>query len=172
MKLAPKIGLWITTIIWVGVIAGLWGNNHYQLTHGKKIQLKTIPVDPRDLFRGDYVTLRYEISSLNLDSLGQSEQYFTNNSTVFVSLTEKDGFWHAIQVHDEMPEDGIFIRGRVIQGSQNTIAIKYGIESYFVPEGKGRDIEDQYSQGNLAVSVAVSPYGKGYISGLKVSVEK
>lgn len=32
------------------------------LTSGREIVLETVPVDPRSLFRGDYVTLRYAIS--------------------------------------------------------------------------------------------------------------
>ena len=30
---------------------------------------KTRPVDPRDLFRGDYVILNYEISNVNLEDV-------------------------------------------------------------------------------------------------------
>ncbi|MEQ8611292.1 MAG: GDYXXLXY domain-containing protein, partial [Parvibaculum sp.] len=33
------------------------------------VTLETAPVDPRDIFRGDYVILNYAISSLALDNL-------------------------------------------------------------------------------------------------------
>jgi uncharacterized membrane-anchored protein len=35
------------------------------LKSGREITLPVKPVDPRDIFRGDYVTLGYDISSLN-----------------------------------------------------------------------------------------------------------
>ena len=56
-------------IIWFVIIAGFIGYKEYTLSQGQKILLKTIPLDPRDLFRGDYVVLNYEISQLNLDSI-------------------------------------------------------------------------------------------------------
>ena len=36
---------------------------------GRKIILQTIPVDPRDLLRGEYVDLRYEISDITLENI-------------------------------------------------------------------------------------------------------
>lgn len=167
MKISPKIGLWLISVLWVGGIAFLWAKNEYELTHGTEIVLKTAPIDPRDLFRGDYVTLRYEISELNLDSLGRSDLYLTRNSTVFVSLTEKNGYWEASRVQTKMPEQGVFLRGRVVRAIDRIVDVKYGIESYFVPEGKGKEIEKQHAAGNLKVLVSVSPYGKGKLKGLK-----
>ena len=32
------------------------------LSSGQEVVLQTVPVDPRDLLRGDYVILRYDIS--------------------------------------------------------------------------------------------------------------
>lgn len=167
MRISPKLGLWLTTIIWAGVIAFLWAKNEYELNHGTEIVLKTAPVDPRDLFRGDYVTLHYEISTLNLDSLGQSDLYLGRNSTVFVSLIEKNGYWEATQAQTKMPKQGVFLRGRVTRTFDRSVEINYGIESYFVPEGQGKEIEKQYAAGNLKVVVSVSLYGKGKLKGLK-----
>lgn len=171
-RISPKIGLWITTILWVCVIAGLWAKNEYQLTHGKEILLKTAPVDPRDLFRGDYVVLRYEISSLNLDSLEQDDLYLKRNSVIFVDLAKKNGYWHATKIHTEIPANGIFLRGQVTRVYNKTVEIKYGIESYFVPEGEGKKIEQQYADRKVDVVVAVSPYGQGLLKGLKISERK
>ena len=36
------------------------------LASGRTILLETVPVDPRDLLRGDYVLLRYKISDVPL----------------------------------------------------------------------------------------------------------
>jgi uncharacterized membrane-anchored protein len=44
------------------------GYRHYWIETGEKIMLRVEPVDPRDLFRGDYVSLSYEISSLDRSS--------------------------------------------------------------------------------------------------------
>ena len=49
-------------ILQVMVLAYMAGEREYILKNGKLIHLRTAPVDPRDLFRGDYVRLNYEIS--------------------------------------------------------------------------------------------------------------
>ena len=36
---------------------------------GTKVVLQTIPVDPRDLLRGEYVALRYEISEVTVENI-------------------------------------------------------------------------------------------------------
>ena len=38
------------------------------LTFGERVRLATLPVDPRDIFRGDYVTLRFAVESVPLAS--------------------------------------------------------------------------------------------------------
>ena len=43
------------------VLAGEYTNAVYPLWTGQEIKLKTVPVDPRSLFRVNYARLRYEI---------------------------------------------------------------------------------------------------------------
>jgi uncharacterized membrane-anchored protein len=38
---------------------------------GEEIFIKTKPLDPRDIFRGDYVQLNYEINDINLEKLDE-----------------------------------------------------------------------------------------------------
>ena len=42
------------------------------LTFGERVRLATLPVDPRDIFRGDYVTLRFAVESVPLASFDLS----------------------------------------------------------------------------------------------------
>ena len=36
------------------------------LKSGTEVRLRTVPVDPRDLFRGDYVVFSYEIGTVDV----------------------------------------------------------------------------------------------------------
>lgn len=93
------------------------------------VMLKTLPVDPRDPLRGDYVVLDYEISRLPADQKAELDE----GREVFVVLQEVDGFAAIARVALWMPAPGErFIRGRVRAGR-----ILYDLERYFVPEGKG-----------------------------------
>ena len=46
--------------------------------------------------------------------------------------------------------------------------IKYGIESYFVPEGEGKRLEDLVRERKLQVLVAVGADGEAAIKGLLI----
>ncbi|HIE31672.1 MAG TPA: hypothetical protein EYP67_04720 [Methanosarcinales archaeon] len=59
--------------------------NLYTLHFGQEIVLKTDPIDPRDLFRGDYVTLSYEISRIDLNNIPHDAN-FSSGETIYASL--------------------------------------------------------------------------------------
>jgi uncharacterized membrane-anchored protein len=149
-------------IVSIIVFAGV---REIMLQTGREYLLETRPVDPRDIFRGDYVVLGYEISSLNYCCYQVGE-------TIYVMLEERDGVARAVGHQHEPPTDARpFIRGqvtRVTSGSGRPIDVEYGIESYFVPEGTGRDIEARIRQGNGAVHVrvAVDRFGTAVIKEL------
>jgi len=47
------------------------------------------------------------------------------------------------------------MKGRVTNSFDNRVFVDWGIESYFVPEGKGRLIERQRNVENVSVVVSV-----------------
>ena len=96
----PAIGVWLTTAIWVAVTVGLWGFFEYQLEHGTEIRLRAVPVDPRDVLRGDFVVLRYPISVLDRTAIESDPGVFTINQEVFVTLVEAEKGWEALHAQD------------------------------------------------------------------------
>ena len=153
------------------------------LREGTEVTLQTRPVDPRDLLRGDYVTLNYDISSLPAGLL-KDELSAAPNPVVFVKLApNRDGIFEAISVHADVvavnsPE--VLIRGRVAYGAAcgarrgqfcDTLQIRYDLERYFVPEGEGRNLEQVRNQRKLMVVAAVAPSGRAAIKRLLVDGE-
>ena len=99
------------------------------LLTGKTVVLKTQPVDPFDMFRGQYLTINYEISRVSLP------ENTTEGRAVYVSLKEGDDkIWHADKVSLNKPESDVFIRGTTKQ-SWRGLAVEYGIEQYFFERG-------------------------------------
>lgn len=155
------------------------------LRDGVEVTLQTQPVDPRDLLRGDYVVLRYDISQLPAGNL-KGKVADARHPDVFVKLAPNaDGVHQAVSVHAEpvavnAPE--VLIRGRVgnYGGSCgddrrrfcDKLPIKYGLESYFVPEGEGRKLEDARNQQKLRIVAAVLPSGRAAIKRLLLDGEK
>ncbi len=144
---------------------------------GKTVFLGTVPVDPRDPFRGDYVSLKYEISEIPLKKFKgtipseKSARYYTVLKKGEDDLFELD-YCTAFRPAD----DAVFIQGRneyrwFNPAAQRYLPLKYGIEKYFVQQKKGLDIEKRAGRGNdvhvpLEVEVALGSDGtavaKGY----------
>jgi uncharacterized membrane-anchored protein len=153
------------------------------LREGTEVTLQTRLVDPRDLLRGDYVVLGYDISQLPAGSL-LNQPTGTRNPMVFVKLApNRDGLYEAVSVHtDAVPvaSPEVLIRGRVAYGATcgstrrtfcDKLQVRYNLESYFVPQGEGRKLEQTRNQGKLTVVAAVLPSGRAAIKRLLVDGE-
>ncbi len=154
---------------------------HRLLRAGRELTLTVRPLDPRDIFRGDYVTLGYDISTLkksdtaaDLDIAG-----LIRGSAAFVTLSpQPEGGWLQTHVNSTYPVNvapgDVVLKGRVQSAwqSQNPdetiVNVRYGIEQYFVPEGTGRDIEEQVRDHKIEAIVAVGADGTAALKGLVI----
>jgi uncharacterized membrane-anchored protein len=179
-----KTGLRIALIIVLQSIAliAMVGMKQYTLSTGTLIVLKTRPIDPRSLFRGDYVRLNYDISSLALNKL-EGDKDFQRGDTIYV-VVHKDGeFWTAQAAYHRLPKTGpgqVAIKGEVKYAYGNCGAnsqdkdcisaqVKYGVENYFVPEGEGRDLERPRSGEVVTIQLAVDRYGNAAIKAVLIN---
>ena len=116
-------------IIALAVLIGIAGSFmlylSFPLLTGTTVILKTQPIDPFDLFRGQYLTINYEISGVALPAETKE------GDTIYVSLKEGDDkLWHAEKVLLSKPDSGVFIRGTAKQSWRGS-GVEYGIEQYF-----------------------------------------
>lgn len=148
------------------------------LRHGREIVLPVTPVDPRSLFRGDYVILGYAVTQAPAPAIAGHPAPARAGSRLFVTLEqEPGGDWKAISTSSSHP--GVATGNRVVlQGksqtgfwrssSTPTVRVRYGIESFFVPEGKGLDLEKAVRDKKIAARIAVDGKGRAAIKGLLV----
>ena len=163
MKVKPRLVFLIIVLFQLLILVGLVGFNEASLASGKSVVLQTVPVDPRDIFRGDYVALRYEISTLGdipgLRTLKEGDK-------AYVRLEQRGDVWEAAAVSESYLEEwDVSISGEVANVWDSRIAMEYGIEAYFVPEGEGLEIQRAR---DLKVRVSVDRSGKAIIEGLIV----
>lgn len=159
------------SLLWIVTAILFIFSNQSILSQGVSVLLETVPVDPRDFLRGDYVILRYKISNLDLNQIESENPYYRHGETVYVKLEQKNKFWEAVSIRTKRgaDSDGLFIRGRVKYSYGKNIGVDYGIESYFVPEGEGKNIEASIRNRNaVEVEVMVDSTGKALIK--KVAV--
>ena len=166
--IAKKHIFFIIFACWAVIIMAFIGYKQYTLSSGTKILLKTAPVDPRDVLRGDYVVLSYEISRLDLSEINANSLQFSGGDTAFVILEKGEKYWAPSGISKDRPSaDVIFIKGDVTSAYGTYLSMRYGIENYFVPEGKGSEIEQYIRRGStLDVEVSVDEFGNSVISGL------
>jgi uncharacterized membrane-anchored protein len=150
-----RLVFWTLVAVQALVPLGLIAWNEVALARGTEVTLRTVPVDPLDLFRGRYVTLRYEISGLPRPPGAEPGQ------TVYVALQREGDRWTGDRATRERP-GGTFIRGTVGDGG-----IVYGIETYYADEDEAPRLEREAREG-LDVRVVLDDDGKARIEGLVV----
>jgi len=156
----------IVAVLQFGVLGAMIANEMRPHVSGATIRVATVPVDPRDLFRGDYVILRYEFSSTR--SIPGFHGNHASEQTVYAVMRQEGELWKATSLHRTRPKEGVFLRG-VVKPYSNEIV--YGIESYFVQEGTGKVIEDamRSNRESVVVELAVAPNGKTSIKTVHVN---
>ena len=161
-----------TGLFWLALVGGLLGFKQFTLSSGEQVLLRTMPVDPRDLFRGDYVILRYEISSFPAGTLklDAEDPRAWMGRRVYVPLAVEGGYGRAIGIGFERPA-GLYLSGSLRAAGPDDWSVDYGIESYFVPEGAGRAIETRGGE-SLDVRVAIDRFGNAAIVAVLVDGEE
>lgn len=148
------------------------------IKNGREIVMQVQPLDPRDLFRGDYVTLGYPITQFNI--AGEQLPDGVERGGAFYAVLRKgeNDAWSVARVAASYPKDAAadeaVIRGRVQnvytgpEGKGYTLNGRYGIETYFVEEGKGRKIEEGVREHTVKAILAVGSDGEAALKGLIV----
>src|SRR6185437_13702730 len=88
--------LLLLVLLQVLFLGGIAGSYYAVGWFGDEIKLKTVPVDPRDLLYGDYVTLGYEISRLEPALWKGGEELPKTGSRVYVLLKPVNGLYEAV----------------------------------------------------------------------------
>jgi uncharacterized membrane-anchored protein len=148
------------------VLTGMYVKAALPLWFGTEIQVNTIPVDPRSLFRGNYARLRYEFSQIDMKHFSGTEK-LRDGEIVFISVkADKNGIYKFSSASLTKPENGIFLQGRIKGHRWSKEAhIKYGIEAFFAPKIKALELERKMRKGAVAV-LMVSSDGKARIKNI------
>ena len=162
----------------IGFLSWMIAGRAAILRDGKEVLLKVEPVDPRDLLRGDYVRLGYEISRIPVEMIENRPQgeTTTEEGPIVVRLKkDADGYWRAKSAWFSTDPTGVGpdevdIVGQVSGGWNtepgSTIGVDYGIERFYVPEGEGLAIEQDVRTRSFGIKVALSKDGNAQIKAL------
>ena len=114
------------------------------LATGQIILLETRRVDPRDLLRGDYLILNYNISDVPANLFSPpAPKDLPFGTKVFVALAPgTNRFYEVVRASTNAfvpATDEILLLGTCGSRwwSTNSVHVEYGLERYYVAEGKG-----------------------------------
>lgn len=179
-KLSVKswIAIAIVALVQTIALASMVYGRVALLRDGREIVAEVIPVDPRDLFRGDYVILGYAFGRNQVpvpEGTNQGDKVYV---TVKETAPEQ---WEVVSTSADYahPADpsNVVLKGIVdyvyqAQGEQPKASIRYGIESYFVPEGTGKELEEKVRDKKISAVLAVGSSGDVAIKALVVDGQR
>jgi len=169
----------IIIVIQIALLSAMVLNSYAVILWGEKVLLKVEPVDPRSLFQGDYVRLGYSFSNLDLTKIQHDldPQKIEYQDKIYLVLQEKGRTWEVVlATKDKAKINGqVYIEGKMLYTSPgdlseeqwkeikekgleppaNTLHLKLPIEQYYLPEGKGLEIEEQIKEGEIYAQVAI-----------------
>ena len=119
------------------VLMGATAREEYYRHTGEEVVVRTVPVDPFDLLRGQYVILGYGFQS----PPDWVEYFYEDGETVYVVLTRKGRYWLRDGYESSAPSrssrdaDTVYLKGRV-SSSSNFARVEFpDLSRFYVREG-------------------------------------
>ncbi|MEW9805281.1 GDYXXLXY domain-containing protein [Mesorhizobium sp. ZMM04-5] len=168
----------LLAIAQIGILSWIIAGRAAVLRNGAEVLLKVEPIDPRDLLRGDYVRLNYEIRNVPVKILTNAPagEFVTEEGPVLLRLgKDADGYWRARSAtlgapSGPPPAGEVDIRGSIrggwTLGPDAMLSVEFGIDRYYVPEGDGVAIETDMRERPFGILAAIAADGKPQIKAL------
>ena len=186
-------GLRTRTLLLLGLstlfLLGMAGAQQIRRTTGDEIVLRTRPVDPRDLLRGAYVRLDYEIERVHLPDLPTPADPadWKEGDTLFLTLRSDGVAWRPVALGRQrriIDQGDVALRAKyqrredfadVTAPGKNMpvdILLDIGVEHYYADEKEALNLERDARETPLDVILSVGGDGTPVIKGLVVNGEK
>ena len=174
--LSPRLALVLAALLQTAVLAWMVIDRTMLIKTGREIVLPIQPVDPRDLFRGQYVRLGYPVSQVPMRLV--EGPLPDRNGAFYVTIEQQtDETWRPIRLTRDRPANlgprQVALRARAQRSfptltDGGSVFVRYGIESYFVEEGQGPRLETLARDKKLAALIAVDTCGNAAIKGIYI----
>ena len=172
LKFRERQILLLTAAAQLLILLGMTALRLFPLVTGQTMLVRVVPVDPRDLFRGDYVILSYDFSrtpregieGLSLEERGSWQKL--EGRPVYVPLVRDSipGHWRSERVTLVKPAGGPFLKGQMGRYG----SLEFGIEAYYVQEGTGHRYEQAIRDRRLSAELAVTSSGQAALKSLRI----
>ena len=170
----------------LAILGGMIVGHAWPLWTGRTVTMKVTPVDPRDLFRGEYVRLGTAANRLRVgaagvpaagdnrvvvQALGSGVEEPARGSIIYVQLQPSAaGDYVPVTISATRVADALNLRGRIrYVTSRGNLDVDYGLDAYYVQEGTGPVLEQALRAGrNVQMEIAIAASGRSRIRSLLV----
>ncbi|MEP7272814.1 MAG: GDYXXLXY domain-containing protein [Acidobacteriota bacterium] len=165
-----QVAFTVAVVVQIAILTAIPARKAMTRMTGRSVVLKVQPVDPYSILSGYYVTLGFEISRLDAFPGAPS---LTEGETCYAVIErgEEDGIWRPFSLErvmpSDLPENRAVVAGRMESGQ----LIKYGIESFFIPESKRNVIAEDLRKNRDRARVAVKLDSAGHAALVKLMIE-
>jgi len=173
------IGSLTAIALQTGLLAHMIWDRAQLLKNGQEVALASGFIDPRDLFRGHYVTLRLQIERQEVDAT-QLHGSFEYGAPIWVSLAPGEGGFSAVKdIYAERPTD---LEYPILRGQSGfsyksgdtprIVTLHFPIDRYFAPKLEAIKLENLRQDQRLGVVLSLSEHGKAAIKGITIDGER
>jgi uncharacterized membrane-anchored protein len=194
-RLSQSLRTLVAGALCLSILCGVLVVHAWPLWTGQSVLLPVTPVDPRDLFRGEYVQLDTPATRLVVGSSGPAQAGALSvaplgswwselpsdpsdrdmslaGRVVYVQLeSAESGESRPVTISIAPVTNRINLRGRVewYDHDKQRLNVDYGLDSYFMQEGTAKPVEDALRmRRRVQMEVAVTSSGHARIRRLLV----
>jgi uncharacterized membrane-anchored protein len=170
-------------------LLGMAGCEHMKRITGEEIILRTRPVDPREILRGNYVALDYEVEKVHLPDLPApvDPSGWKQGDILYLMLRPDGVSWKPVglsrqHVKGEPGDVALLAKylrredyAGVTEPGKNMpvdILLDIGVDHYYAAEKAAKQIEADAREAPLDVILSVGGDGHAAIKGLVINGEK
>jgi len=142
---------------------------------GRSYLLPVEARDPRDFFRGNYVSLQYAFSNVKFSAVQHDlvpGQDYRFGDEMYLALREQDGALAATGLYAaKKPDATIILRVQPANSfrlEDKAASLFTGLESYFAPKVDALAWEDALRQGRVFARVSIDHSGNARLTGLEL----
>ncbi|MFZ5629358.1 MAG: GDYXXLXY domain-containing protein [Spirochaetota bacterium] len=177
MKNKKLLILALAGIPWI-VLAGMVVKAYLPIFTGRSYLLPVKARDPRDFFRGNYVSLQYDFSSVRFDAIRHDlvpGKDYRFGDILYLALREKEGALAVTGIYAEnKPDSAILLKVQPAHSfrlEDKDASLSTGLESFFAPKTDALAWEDALRQGQVFARVSIDHSGNARLTGLELRSE-
>ncbi len=186
-----RIAILLAIALQIGALAAIVVDKEWTLHSGRGLVVQTAPIDPRDIFRGDFVRLDFLFSRLRADQIDPVlyRRGLRKGERVYLAMEPAPGGVARAKRLQRQKPPFPYLQGWVIEEwpyrgfstetaeqratqkpGNRPLRVRYGIERLYVEQGKGKLLEDMRGgrddyQRAMLVRLAVPERGQALIRG-------